>query len=76
MLTLPTMSPCDEYKKLVKEWQAARSSENYWLPENRSVHDALPEAARDNAENFRKQASRLQSEMEQHVKVCNACKNS
>ncbi len=59
------MSPCDEYKKLVKEWQAARSSENYWRPENRSVHDALPEAARENAENFRKQASRLRSEMEQ-----------
>jgi hypothetical protein len=57
------MSPCDEYKKLVKEWQAARGSE-------KSAQDP------ERAEVFRKQAESLKGAMEEHVKVCNACKNS
>ena len=57
------MSPCDEYKKLVKEWQAARSSEKY-------------AQAQERVEAFRKLAESLKSAMEEHVKVCDACKNS
>ena len=59
------MSPCDEYKKLVKEWQTARGQERYWRPENP-----------DTAEKFREQADNLKTAMEEHVKVCVACKNS
>jgi hypothetical protein len=70
------MSPCDEYKRLVKEWQAERSSESYWRPENQNVHGAAPDAAKETAESFRKQAGALQRAMEEHVKVCGVCKNS
>lgn len=70
------MSPCDEYKKLVKEWQTARGYENYWRPENQNVHGAAPEPAKEHAENFKKQADTLKGAMEQHVKVCDVCKNS
>jgi len=63
------MSPCDEYKKLVMEWKAARADENYWR------HGA-PEPAKEHAEKFRKQADTLKTAMEEHVKVCGVCKSS
>jgi len=69
------MSPCDEYKKLVKEWNTARSNENYWRPENRNVHGKEPVAATEQAETVRKQADSLKRAMERHVQVCNACKS-
>ena len=65
MLDFPSMSPCDEYKKLVKEWQTAREQEKYWRPEDQERTEA-----------FRKQADGLRSAMEEHVKVCDVCKNS
>lgn len=59
------MSPCEEYKKLVEEWHAARGNERLQRLQNPEI-----------AETFRAQAERLKHAMEEHVLVCMACKNS
>jgi hypothetical protein len=70
------MSPCDEYKKLLKEWRTARDYENYWRPENRNVHQTAPDRAKEQVEHFREEADNIKRCMEQHVRTCNACLNS